>query len=166
MLEVKNIHFCHDGNLAFQLRNISFSLDEGMVMCLLGKNGAGKTTLLNLIFGSLWKRGGEIFIHQRPLEKRTLAGIRQEMALVGEHQWCFTGISIEENIDILSNLYESFDSVLFRKLCQNLSLPESVMHKSVSKLSTGQAKNWRLRLPFQESRSYFYWMNPLPVWMQ
>ena len=45
MLDVKNLGYRY-GRKKFVLSNISFSLEDGYVMCIIGKNGAGKTTLL------------------------------------------------------------------------------------------------------------------------
>ena len=150
MLEVKNLCFSYHHGRKFRLQDIHFSIEEGMVMCLLGKNGAGKSTLLNLIFGSLWKKEGEICINHQKLCKGNLAGLHQEMAYVGDEQWCFTGISVEENIAILSKLYEDFDLDHFRHIGRELAFPEWAMSRRVSDLSTGQAQ--KLAIAFAMAR--------------
>ena len=42
LFEVKNISFDYDGEEIFS--NISFSIEKGDVLCILGPNGTGKTT--------------------------------------------------------------------------------------------------------------------------
>jgi branched-chain amino acid transport system ATP-binding protein len=59
LLEVKNLEVAYGGIKA--LRGISFDVDEGEVVTLLGANGAGKTTTLRTVSGLLRPRSGEIF---------------------------------------------------------------------------------------------------------
>lgn len=44
------------------LEDISFSLDEGELFCLMGPNGAGKTTLLKILSGLILPDGGRVFV--------------------------------------------------------------------------------------------------------
>ncbi len=58
------------------VRDVSFSLYRGEILCLLGPNGAGKTTLFKAILGFLKTTGGSIRIGDRDigvLDRRTLA---------------------------------------------------------------------------------------------
>ena len=50
MLRVENLSKKFDN---FELNNISFNLEEGFIMGLMGPNGSGKTTLIKLIMGLL-----------------------------------------------------------------------------------------------------------------
>lgn len=49
LFEVKNISFSYDDEEIFS--DISFSLDKGDVLCILGPNGTGKTTLIKCLNG-------------------------------------------------------------------------------------------------------------------
>ena len=61
LLEIQNGTFCYPGE-ADILCNISFSLEKGQILTVLGQNGAGKTTLLKCIIGLLrWKKGKTLF---------------------------------------------------------------------------------------------------------
>ena len=62
---------------ALVLRDVSFALEQGQAMALLGRNGTGKTTLINTLMGLTRQRGGGI----------TLAGaeITQSCGLNGAH---------------------------------------------------------------------------------
>ena len=60
MLEVKDINVYY--GLIHALRDVSFTVNEGEVVALIGANGAGKTTLLRCISGILnpsWRRRRE-----------------------------------------------------------------------------------------------------------
>ena len=57
-LSLTNVHaFYGDSHI---LHGVSFSLQAGGVLALLGRNGAGKTTCISAIIGFLTPRGGEI----------------------------------------------------------------------------------------------------------
>ena len=52
LFEVKNISFSYDGDEIFS--DISFSIDRGDVLCILGPNGTGKTTLIKCLIQKYW----------------------------------------------------------------------------------------------------------------
>lgn len=51
------------------LGNISLTLEQGQLLCLLGPNGVGKTTLFKTILGLLPARGGEILLDGEPIQR-------------------------------------------------------------------------------------------------
>ncbi|MGC4085581.1 MAG: ABC transporter ATP-binding protein [Vicinamibacterales bacterium] len=75
-VDVAGLQFTYgDGTAA--LRNVSFSLDEGQVLCLLGPNGAGKSTLLRCILGLETPAAGRVSLGRTPIDALT----RREIAL-------------------------------------------------------------------------------------
>ena len=61
ILEVKNLTFSHDKNKN-TLEDISFHLNKGEILAVLGNNGAGKSTLCRVITGILKSKEGNIFL--------------------------------------------------------------------------------------------------------
>ena len=61
LFEVKNISFDYDGEVIFS--DISFSIERGDVLCILGPNGTGKTTLIKCLNGLNEINSGEILIN-------------------------------------------------------------------------------------------------------
>ena len=61
ILEVKNLSFSHDG-IKNTINNVSFHLNKGEILAVLGNNGAGKSTLCRAITGILKYKEGNIFL--------------------------------------------------------------------------------------------------------
>jgi branched-chain amino acid transport system ATP-binding protein len=81
------------------LRGVSFSVDEGQVVTLLGANGAGKSTTLRAISGLAKPAAGDILF-----DGKSVAGLRPEVIVrlgishVPEGRRVFPGLSVKENI--------------------------------------------------------------------
>jgi branched-chain amino acid transport system ATP-binding protein len=81
------------------LRGISFDVDDGGMVALLGANGAGKTTTLRAICNMNVKTRGEIrFAGQRIDGQATETIVRRGIAHVPEGRGTFMGLSVEENL--------------------------------------------------------------------
>ena len=61
MLKIENLSFSYP--LKDVLESVSFSLEKGKSIAILGRNGSGKSTLLKLILGALEPNGGTIAIN-------------------------------------------------------------------------------------------------------
>ena len=62
MIEVKNLSFRYRKNLPLILNNLSFTIDGGSVLSILGKNGVGKTTSVGKLAGLLKGQGKKVLI--------------------------------------------------------------------------------------------------------
>jgi branched-chain amino acid transport system ATP-binding protein len=82
------------------LQGVSFSVDEGAIVSILGANGAGKTTLLRAVSGLVRVRGAISFDGQRIDGKKPFATARAGVAHVPEGRGTFTGMSVEENLRV------------------------------------------------------------------
>src|SRR5207237_7016298 len=88
---------------AVVLSDISFRLDEGQSLALLGRNGMGKTTLINSIIGVTRYRGGTIRLGGRDItafspEKRARAGV----GWVPQERNIFKSLSTHENLTAIA----------------------------------------------------------------
>lgn len=96
MLEVQKLAVDR-GNIPV-LRNLSFSLQEGQILGIIGGNGAGKSTALLALAGILPSRGG-ILLKGRPLARRSAAAMRDAgIVLVPEGRRLFGEMSVRENL--------------------------------------------------------------------
>jgi branched-chain amino acid transport system ATP-binding protein len=99
MLEVKDLHVYYGAIKA--LKGISFHLDKGEIVTLIGANGAGKSTTLNTLSGILRARQGSIHfngeaITQSPAE----AIVRRGIVQVPEGRKIFATLTVQENLEI------------------------------------------------------------------
>ena len=81
------------------LRNLSLAVQEGEVVCLLGRNGAGKSSLIKSIMGLYPAKSGKIWFKDQDLSnastrERVLAGIGYSP----DDARVFTELSVEENL--------------------------------------------------------------------
>ena len=88
---------------AIVLSDISFRLNEGQSLALLGRNGMGKTTLVNSIVGVTRYRGGSIMLGGRditrlPPEQRALLGV----GWVPQERNIFKSLTVEENLTAIA----------------------------------------------------------------
>jgi len=99
MIKVTNLEAGY-GNIQI-LRKISFEVNKGEVVSILGTNGAGKTTTLRAISGLLPLWGGEIHFEGKPIHKATTEQIvKSGLIQVPEDRKLFTDMSVLENLEL------------------------------------------------------------------
>jgi ABC-2 type transport system ATP-binding protein len=137
MIEAKNInfHYRHNKN-DFMINDVSIEIKPGYMTCLLGSNGAGKTTLMSLIYGILNPESGNIYYEGKPVDKKTQQAFHRDVAYFGE-KWCANNLKVNENVEMLSLLYPSFEKKLFDKYMV-LAQANDISDKKFEILSTGE----------------------------
>lgn len=80
MIEFKNVSFCYEKEHPV-LKNMSFSIEKGEAVGLIGANGAGKSSMLKVLLGLL-PHEGEILVNGISLCKQNLAEIRRILGFV------------------------------------------------------------------------------------
>jgi len=81
IIEVKNISFAYENALTI-FRDISFSVDEGQIICILGPNGAGKTTLLNCLAKIHTPTKGVILLDGKEMERMSSKEVAMSIGFV------------------------------------------------------------------------------------
>jgi energy-coupling factor transporter ATP-binding protein EcfA2 len=82
LLEFKNVSFRYDSTLPEVLHNISFDINKGDVIAVLGHNGAGKSTLVKHALGLLKPTEGEVLLQGVSSRKNTVARAAQTVGYV------------------------------------------------------------------------------------
>ncbi len=99
MLNIQDLHVYYDAIHA--LKGISFSLEQGEMVTLLGANGAGKTTTLKTISGLLRPRSGTVELDGRLLQSLEPHDIvRLGVAHVPEGRKIFPRLTVLENLKV------------------------------------------------------------------
>ncbi len=99
MLEVKNINVYYGSIHA--IKDISFSVEQGEVVALIGANGAGKSTILKTISGLLRTKTGSISFQNQSITTTIPHKIvAQGLAHVPEGRRIFAQMSVEENLEM------------------------------------------------------------------
>lgn len=96
-IEFKNVSFKYPGEENYALKNISFKLENGKSLALVGKTGSSKSTLLKLIFREYLPDEGEILIDNQPIEKIRINDLSEKTGYVPQDNFLFSE-SLKENI--------------------------------------------------------------------
>jgi branched-chain amino acid transport system ATP-binding protein len=99
LLEVKDLNVYYGAIHALQ--GVSFNLEEGEIVSLIGANGAGKSTTLKTISGLLAPRGGSIVLRGEELVNMPAQDIvRRGVIHVPEGRKIFAPLTVEENLEM------------------------------------------------------------------
>lgn len=110
-IELKNVSFSYNEKIK-AIDNVSFRIEHGESVALIGENGAGKSTLLMLLLGILFPQSGEINVGGIKLTKNTVNMIRQKIG------YCF------QKPDDQLFMTTVYDDVAFGPRSYNLSEDE------------------------------------------
>jgi len=95
MISIKNISFSYD-TVRDTIKNISFTLNKGELIALLGPNGSGKTTILKCLNGTLKPKTGEIYIENHNIKNLSYKEIAKFISVVPqEHSAIFSYLVID-----------------------------------------------------------------------
>ena len=99
MLEIKDLEVCY--GVIRAIKGISFEVNQGEVIALIGANGAGKSTILHTITGLVPAKSGSILFEGKELTKTPAHKIvSMGMAHVPEGRRIFQQLSVLENLKL------------------------------------------------------------------
>jgi len=96
-LEMRNVEFRYPGAAQPVLRNISFKVEAGETLAIIGSTGSGKTTLVNLIARLIDTTGGEVFLNEVNIRDIAPIELWTRIGLVPQKPYLFSG-SIASNL--------------------------------------------------------------------
>lgn len=82
LVDVKNISFSYDKDSPAVFENISFSIEKGDVLCVLGPNGTGKTTLIKCINGLHKVNEGEVYLNGSSIQTLSFKDISRMVGYI------------------------------------------------------------------------------------
>ncbi len=96
-IEFKNVSFVYPDTEIEALHKLSFTIDAGDTVAILGKTGSGKSTILDLVARLYDPTEGEITLDGRPLQQISLTALRAAIGAVPQDAFLFSD-SIKNNI--------------------------------------------------------------------
>ena len=114
LLEVEGL--CVNYGHIEAIRDISFAVEQGSIVTLIGANGAGKTTTMKTISGLRPVRAGRIVFEGRDITKlppyeRVKLGLSQSP----EGRGCFPGMTVRENLDMGAYVRKDVKTAAYRE---------------------------------------------------
>ena len=95
-VEFKNVTFSYDDSKVV-LKDVSFTVNPGESIALVGPTGAGKSTIVNLISRFYNLNEGQVLIDDQDISKVTLNSLRSQMGIMLQDSFIFSG-TVNENI--------------------------------------------------------------------
>lgn len=116
----------------FLLDDISFSLEPGYIMGLVGGNGAGKTTIINLILNKISKQEGEVKVfgmdHIQNEKK-----IKQQLGIIFDEAGIVSEWTLKEVEKAYSLFYKDWKNKTFYKYLEQFGLNAHIKVKDLSR---------------------------------
>ncbi len=97
LVEFKDVSFAYEGSSANSLSNITFSLEKGETLGIIGGTGSGKSTLINLMQGIYPATNGSVRIDGADVKEYEAKDLRKYFSVVSQKPLLFAG-SVRDNI--------------------------------------------------------------------
>jgi len=152
LLEVKNISKSFDDTKIID--DVSFCVDEGKIVGLLGKNGSGKTTILKMINDLLTIDSGEIRVSGEKVGVTTKAMI----SYLPERSYLQNNQKVRNILDFFGEFYADFDRGKAERLLKDLDLS---LDMNLSKMSKGMKEKVQLVLVMSRNAKLYILDEPL-----
>ncbi len=140
MLQIRNLSK-HFGDKAV-VKDLSFQVEKGQILVLLGKSGSGKTTTLKMINRLIEPSGGEILIEGRNVMKSPPEELRRNIGYVIQDNGLFPHYTVAENVALVPRLLKwdkKRQEAQTHRMLSMLDLdPDEYGPKAPSELSGGQ----------------------------
>ena len=147
VIECKNITHYYGEKLIYE--NLSFDVEKGKVLGLLGKNGTGKTTIINILNGYQQPRSGECFLLGENMNHLTPA-TKAKIGLLLEGHVQHSYFTIEQIEKYYSAFFPNWKKEAFYELMEKLNV---VPHQKINHMSCGQRSQVALGLLFARNCS-------------
>lgn len=131
--------FFHFGEGKFTIKDVSFTLERGYMLGLIGRNGAGKSTLLRMILQNLPRKYGTVEIAGYDVATHT-AEAKKLLGYVGEDFYFLPKETLRENGKVLGMFYPEFDTERYLELLGRFEVGAEKLAGQLSKGETTKAQ--------------------------
>jgi phospholipid/cholesterol/gamma-HCH transport system ATP-binding protein len=128
------------------LDGVSFRIEKGESVVIIGRSGGGKSVLLKLLIGLLCPDSGEVLIdgeNIEPMEERALLRVRRKFGMLFQGAALFDSMTVAENVGFVFDRERSLPpEEIARKVSQTLEMVDlpGTEDKNPSELSGGMRK--------------------------
>ena len=152
LVEFKNVDKSFDGIKI--LKNVSFSIEKGKIIGLLGKNGMGKSTIIKLINDLLTPTNGEVLINgiKPGVESKKI------ISYLPERTYLDKSLTVNQVFKFFMDFYDDFDLEKANRLLEDLDLNKDV---KLSKMSKGMLEKLQLVLVMSRNALLYILDEPL-----
>ena len=119
----ENVSLTYEDTGITALNNISFTVDPGETLAILGKTGAGKSTIVHLIARLYDTDSGAVFLDDTPIKECNLNSLRQQIGFVPQDPFLFSD-TIENNIKFGK---EDASSAVVITAAKNAAIHENIL---------------------------------------
>jgi len=127
-IEFKDVYFTYDDTNIKAIQGVSFKINSGETLAIIGKTGSGKSTVLDLI-GRLYDIDkGQVLIDNQPIDKLNLTSLRDAIGYVPQDAFLFSD-TINNNIKFGKENASKDEVIAAAKNAQ--------VHKNISKFTNG-----------------------------
>ncbi len=139
-VEFREVSFRIRDNLI--LDNLSFRIEPGETLVLLGRSGSGKTTAMKMVNGLLFPYSGEVLVDGRPTTGWDVIALRRGIGYVIQEVGLFPHFTIGQNVGLVPRLegwVPERIAARTRELLEQVGLnPAEFLHRLPRELSGGQ----------------------------
>ncbi|KJY66167.1 ABC superfamily ATP binding cassette transporter, ABC protein [Lactobacillus helsingborgensis] len=139
MLEVRDLSVNY--GVIQAVKNVSFEINQGEIVTLIGANGAGKSTIVKTISGLLKPKSGQILYLGKEIEHKSApqivsAGISQ----VAEGRHIFAGMTVMENLQMGAFLQKNHEvtAKTYQEIFKRFPILQKRRHQDAATLSGGE----------------------------
>lgn len=97
-IEFKNVSFKYSPELPYALKDISFKIEPGKTLAILGRTGSGKSSIVNVLLRLYDINEGEILVDGHEVKDVTLNSLRENISYVPQDDFLFSK-TVKENIE-------------------------------------------------------------------
>ncbi len=99
LVQLENISFQYDAGSQYALRNVTFNIQEGEWLAIVGHNGSGKSTLAKLLNGLQYAQEGRILVKGTELTEETVWDVRRAVGMVFQNpDNQFVGTTVQDDV--------------------------------------------------------------------
>lgn len=117
--------YSSNNNTIFAVKDVSFQIEQGEFVSIIGKSGAGKTTLIKLLIGEEKPSQGEVFFKDKAVQimkQKELQNLRQKIGVIYQDYKLLLSKNVRENVEYIMQVIGALDKDISRDVPQILEI--------------------------------------------